>query len=134
MRYLLDTNICIALIRQQPQEVLTNIKKRHVTDIAISTLTIAELEHGVHKSTSVQQNQQALNQFLIPFSFLDFDYAAVQAYGPIRAQLEQQGTSIGPLDTLIASQAVAYTLVLVTNNTKEFSRIPQLPLEDWTKP
>lgn len=134
MRYLLDTNTCVALIRQRPPEVLSRITKHQITDIAVSVLTIAELQYGVNKSSQVQQNQQALDQFLIPFTFLDFDYAAAQAYGPIRATLEAQGIPIGPLDTLLAAQAVAHNLVLATNNTKEFSRIPQLILEDWMKP
>lgn len=134
MRYLLDTNTCVALIRQRPPEVLSRITKHQITDIAVSVLTIAELQYGVNKSSQVQQNQQALDQFLIPFTLLDFDYAAAQAYGPIRATLEVQGIPIGPLDTLLAAQAVAHNLVLATNNTKEFSRIPQLILEDWTKP
>jgi tRNA(fMet)-specific endonuclease VapC len=134
MRYLLDTNTCVALIRQRPPEVLSRITTHQITDIAISTVTIAELQYGVNKSTKAQQNQQALQQFLIPFNILDFDYAAAQAYGPIRATLEAQGTPIGPLDTLIAAQAVAHSLVLATNNTKEFSCIPHLVLEDWTKP
>jgi tRNA(fMet)-specific endonuclease VapC len=134
MRYLLDTNICIALIRQRSPEILGRITKHQITDIAISAVTIAELQYGVNKSSQIQRNQQALDQFLIPFTFLDFDYAAAQAYGPIRAALEAQGIPIGPLDTLIAAQAVAHSLVLATNNTKEFSRIPHLVLEDWTKP
>jgi tRNA(fMet)-specific endonuclease VapC len=134
MRYLLDTNICVALIRKRSQTVVDHITKHQIDDIAVSTITIAELQYGVNKSSSVQRNQQALDQFLIPFSILDFDYAATQAYGPIRTYLEVQGTPIGALDTLISAQAIAYSLILVTNNTKEFSRIPQLVIEDWTKP
>lgn len=134
MQYLLDTNICIALIRQRSPIVIQHVTTHSITDIFLSAITIAELQYGVNKSTHVAQNQHALNQFLIPFSVLTFDDSAAQAYGPIRATLELQGAPIGPLDTLIAAQAIAYGCVLVTNNTKEFARIPQLVIEDWTKP
>ena len=134
MRYLFDTNICVALIRQRPPAVLQHITNHHLTDICISTITIAELQYGVHKSRNVPQNQYALDQFLIPFTFLEFDDNAAQAYGPLRVMLESQGTPIGSLDMLLAAQAIAHSFIFVTNNTKEFSRIPQLTLEDWTKP
>jgi tRNA(fMet)-specific endonuclease VapC len=134
MRYLLDTNTCVALIRQRPTELLNRMKQQQLPDIAISTITIAELQYGVNKSSNVQQNQQALDQFLIPFTFVEFDYASAQAYGPIRTFLEAQGTPIGPLDTLLAAQAIAHSLIFITNNTREFSRVPQLRIEDWTKP
>ena len=134
MRYLLDTNICIALIRKKSPTVLAHITTHALTEIAISVITIAELQFGVSKSTVPHQNQQALNQFLLPFTFLDFDYAATAAYGSVRALLEAQGTPIGALDTMLAAQAIAYKLILVTNNTREFMRVPGLVLEDWTKP
>jgi tRNA(fMet)-specific endonuclease VapC len=134
MRYVLDTNICVALIRQKSQTVIQNITKHAISDIVVSTITIAELQYGVQKSQAVQQNQQALNQFLIPFLILDFDYPATLAYGRLRTALEAQGTPIGSLDMLIAAQVVAHSLILVTNNIKEFQRIPNLQLEDWTQP
>jgi tRNA(fMet)-specific endonuclease VapC len=134
MRYLLDTNTCIAVIRKKSQTVLQRIRQYPVTDIAISTITIAELQYGVQKSGKVPQNQQALNQFLLPFLFLDFDYAATQEYGTIRAYLEAQGTPIGSLDMLLAAQALGHALIFVTNNVKEFQRVPHLQIEDWTKP
>ncbi len=134
MRYLLDTNICIALIRKKPPTVLAHITKHSITDIALSSITIAELQFGVSKSTVPHQNQQALDHFLLPFTFLDFDHTATSVYGTIRAFLEAQGTPIGALDTLIAAQAIAYDLILVTNNSREFMRVPNLVLEDWTQP
>jgi tRNA(fMet)-specific endonuclease VapC len=134
MQYLLDTNICIALIRKKPPTVLAHITTHPITDIAVSSITIAELQFGVSKSAVPHQNQQALNQFLLPFTFLDFDYSATSFYGTIRAFLESQGTPIGGLDTLLAAQAMAHNLILVTNNTREFMRVPNLILEDWTKP
>lgn len=134
MRYLLDTNTCIEVIRKKSQAVLQKITHYPVTDIAISTITIAELQYGVQKSGNISQNQQALNQFLLPFIFLDFDYAATQEYGVIRRYLEAQGTPIGSLDILLAAQALAHSLVFVTNNVKEFQQVPNLQIEDWTKP
>lgn len=100
-------------------------------NIAISTITIAELQYGVQKSGKVAQNQAALDQFLLPFVFLDFDYDATQAYGSIRTFLEGQGTPIGSLDMLLAAQSIAHSLIFVTNNTKDFQRIPNLKVEDW---
>lgn len=133
MHYLLDTNICVALIRQRPPTVIQHITNHQLTDICISTITIAELQYGVNKSRNVLQNQHALGQFLIPFTFLEFDDSAAHVYGPLRTLLESQGTPIGSLDMLLAAQAIAQSVIVVTNNTKEFSRIPQLTLEDWTK-
>ena len=134
MRYLLDTNTCIAVIRKKSPTVVQHIKQHPVTDIAVSTITIAELQYGVQKSGKIPQNQQALNQFLLPFFFLDFDYPATQEYGIIRAHLEAQGTPIGSLDMLLAAQARGHSLIFVTNNVKEFQRVPNLQIEDWTKP
>lgn len=134
MRYLLDTNTCIAIIRKKSPTVVQKIRQHPVTAIAISTITIAELQYGVQRSGKTSQNQQALNQFLLPFLFLDFDYAATQEYGIIRAYLEVQGTPIGSLDMLLASQARGHSLIFVTNNVKEFQRVPNLEIEDWTKP
>ncbi len=133
MHYLLDTNICVALIRQRSPAVIQHITNHHLTDICISTITIAELQYGVHKSRNVAQNQHALDQFLIPFTFLEFDARSANVYGALRTMLESQGTPIGSLDMLLAAQAIAQNLIFVTNNTKEFSGIPQLTLEDWTK-
>ncbi len=133
MHYMLDTNVCIEVIRKKNQNVLQHITKHAISDIVVSTITVAELQYGVHKSAAVQQNQQALHQFLIPFLFLDFDYAATRTYGSIRTALESQGTPIGSLDMLIAAQALTHSLILVTSNTKEFQRVPHLQIEDWTK-
>jgi tRNA(fMet)-specific endonuclease VapC len=134
MRYLLDTNTCIEVIRKKSPNILQKITHHTVMNIAISTITIAELQYGAQKSDKVAQNQAALDQFLLPFVFLDFDYEATQAYGVIRTFLEGQGTPIGSLDMLLAAQSLAHSLIFVTNNTKEFQRIPNLKLEDWTTP
>ena len=132
MRYLLDTNICIFLIRNKSPKLVQKLTQQSILDISLSSITVAELQFGVQKSNQPVQNQQALNQFLIPFTILDFDYNAAVVYGRIRAYLEAQGTPIGALDTLIAAQALSENLVVVTNNTREFSRVPGLTVEDWT--
>jgi len=134
MNYLLDTNICVLLIRQQSPQVLTKLTSHPITDIAISAITVAELQYGVHKSSRPTQNQQALDQFLLPLTIIPFDENDAVAYGQIRTNLEAQGLPIGALDTLIAAQAVQYNLILVTNNVREFARVPGLAIEDWTKP
>jgi tRNA(fMet)-specific endonuclease VapC len=132
MKYLLDTNICVYIIRGKSAKVLQELSSHPVTDVAVSAITVAELQFGVEKSSQPAHNQQALNQFLVPFTTLDFDYDAALEYGRIRARLEGQGAAIGSLDTLIAAQAVSRSLTLVTNNTGEFSRVSGLTMEDWS--
>ena len=131
MRYLLDTNICIYLIKKRPPEVLQKFNAYSVGEIGISSITVAELQFGVQKSRYLEQNQRALEQFLIPLTIADFDYQAAIAYGAIRATLEAQGTPIGSLDTLIAAHASSLNVTLVTNNTREFSRVPGLEIVNW---
>lgn len=131
MKLMLDTNICIYVIKQKPPEVLARFREHAVGDIVISSITVAELQCGVEKSVKPARNQQAINQFLLPLIVLDFDHAAAIVYGRCRATLEMQGRSIGPLDMLIAAHAVSLDLTLVTNNTGEFARVPGLKLENW---
>ena len=131
MNYLLDTDICIYLIKKTPPEILQKFNTYVVGDIGVSAITVAELQYGVEKSQCPSQNQQALDQFLLPLLVLDFDYQTTIVYGQIRALLERQGTPIGPLDTLIAAHALRLNATLVTNNTKEFSKIPNLKLTNW---
>ncbi|MEM9276857.1 MAG: type II toxin-antitoxin system VapC family toxin [Cyanobacteria bacterium P01_F01_bin.143] len=131
MKFLLDTNICIYIIKQKPREVLQKFNTYRVGDIGVSSITVAELEFGVQKSQFPARNQQALTQFLLPLNIVDFDRAAAIVYGDIRATLEKQGTPIGSLDTLIAAHAVSLDVTLVTNNLKEFNRISNLQLENW---
>jgi tRNA(fMet)-specific endonuclease VapC len=133
VRYLLDTNICIFAIKNKPPKVLEQIRKRWDKGIAISSLTIAELEFGVWNSTAPERNRIALIEFLSIFDTLPFNDLDASAYGPIRAKLKKDGKIIGPIDMLLAAQVVAHRLVLVTNNVKEFERIPDLLIEDWTK-
>lgn len=131
MKFILDTNICIYIIKQKPPEVLQKLNTYQVGDIGVSSITVAELEFGVQKSQFPNRNQQALTQFLLPLKVVDFDNAAATVYGNIRARLEKQGTSIGSLDTLIAAHALSLQATLITNNIKEFSRVPNLKLDNW---
>ena len=131
MEYMLDTNICIYIIKRKPVNVLDKFKSLSIGTIGISAITLAELQFGVMKSSDPKKNQDALDKFLTPLEILDFDYHATIHYGQIRAGLEKQGTPIGPLDTLIASHAMSLDLILVTNNMKEFERILDLKIENW---
>jgi tRNA(fMet)-specific endonuclease VapC len=131
MKYLLDTNICIGLIRQQPKGLIKQLTSYKPGDIGISTITIAELIHGAQKSSHVEQNMTALDQFLLPLEIADFDQSAAFVYGYIRNYLESKGTVIGSMDMLIAAHALSLDVALVTNNTREFKRVPDLKMEDW---
>lgn len=131
MNYLLDTNICIYLIKKKPPKVFQKFKAHTVGEIGVSAITVAELQYGAHKSRQPAQNQRALDQFLIPLTIVDFDYQATLAYGRTRAALEAQGNPIGPLDTLIAAHALSLNATLITNNTREFARVPDLRLTNW---
>ncbi|MDO8672642.1 MAG: type II toxin-antitoxin system VapC family toxin [Dehalococcoidia bacterium] len=134
MNYLLDTNVCVLLIRQKSPQVLARLLSHEITDICLSAITVAELQYGVQKSNQLERNQQALDQFLLPLTILPFDDESAAIYGQIRASLEARGLPVGALDTLIAAQAVSHNLTLVTNNLSEFARVAGLTLEDWTQP
>jgi tRNA(fMet)-specific endonuclease VapC len=132
MNILLDTNICIYIIRRKPIEVLQRFNSYTIGDIGVSSITAAELFVGAQKSQRPTQNQEAVEQFLLPLTITPFDYEVAVIYSWLRATLEQQGTPIGALDMLIAAQAVSLGVILVTNNAREFSRVPTLRVEDWT--
>jgi tRNA(fMet)-specific endonuclease VapC len=134
MRYLLDTNICVYLIRQKSSVVLQHLTQLAFIDVAVSSITVAELQYGVAKSSAPQQNQIALDHFLLPLTIIPFDETAAGPYGEIRTYLESQGAPIGAMDLMIAAQAQSLGLIVVTNNVREFSRVPNLAIEDWTKP
>ncbi len=133
MRYMLDTNTCIFLIRKKPAGVIMRLTRTPVDDVMISAITLSELEYGVHKSEKREQNLLALTEFIAPLEVVPFDDSAASHYGRIRAHLEAKGTPIGPMDLLIASHALSLDLTVVTNNTKEFRRVPKLKVEDWTR-
>lgn len=132
MNYLLDTNICIYLTRKKPAAVVKRLRAKEPEEIAISTITLAELEYGIARSRYPERNRIALLEFLFPFAILDFDQKACVDYGRIRAALESKGKPIGPMDLLLAAQARSRDLTLVTNNEREFRRIEDLHIENWT--
>ena len=127
---LLDTNICIYIINQKPPTVLERFKSFNAGEIGVSSIVAAELAFGVEKTNS-SRNKQALNLFLAPMTIVPFDAACIWSYASLCSHLEKQGQPIGSLDTMIAAQALALDLPLVTNNLKEFSRVPKLKLENW---
>ena len=131
MRILLDTNICIYIIKNRPPEARKRFQQYDIGDIGVSTITVAELEYGVQKSAAVERNQKALESFLLPLEFLDFDHLAARAYGNIRAALERSGAPIGCMDMRIAAQARAHDLLLVTRNLREFQRVAGIRCESW---
>ena len=127
---LLATNICIYILNARPPAVLARFQQYRMGDIGICSVVAAELAYGVAKSGSAR-NRQALEMFLAPLTVLPFHDAAVWAYGGLRATLERSGTPIGALDTLIAAHALSQHALLVTNNTREFAKVPGLPLDNW---
>ena len=128
---MLDTNTCIYIIKRKPQKVIKRFKQTDISQIGISSITLSELQYGVSKSSKPEQNQIALSQFVAPLEILPYDDGASQYYGDLRAGLEKQGTPIGSLDMLIAAHSISLNSVLITNNEKEFSRIPKLKIDNW---
>ena len=131
MKYMLDTNICIGLIRQNSPALIDRLIACTPGEVGVSSVTVAELAYGAQKSNQIQQNMKALEQFLLPFELADFDQRASLAYGTIRAMLEREGNIIGAMDMLIGAHALSLEVTLVTNNTNEFQRIQGLKLDDW---
>jgi tRNA(fMet)-specific endonuclease VapC len=131
MRFMLDTDSCIALIKRKPASALRRLVSLSPGDAGISAITLAELRYGVAKSAQSEQNSRALEEFLLPLEIADFDGPAAESYGIVRAVLEKSGTPIGTLDTQIGAHALNLGAVLVTHNTREFRRIPDLAVEDW---
>ena len=131
MNYFLDTNICIYIIKKNPQSVFNRLLEIPPHQLSVSAISVAELEYGVRKSSQPEKNQLALKNFLKPLSVLSFDFNATIEYGMIRSNLEKKGIPIGPLDLLIAAHAKSLNYTLVTNNEKEFSRIEGLKIENW---
>jgi len=131
IRYLLDTNICIEMIRGRSGAVVAKLRRRRIGSVGISTITLAELQYGVAKSSDPERNAVALAHVVAPLEIMPFDDRAAASYGELRADLERAGTPIGPLDTLIAAHAMALGVTLVTSNRREFARVPGLVVEDW---
>jgi tRNA(fMet)-specific endonuclease VapC len=133
MQYVLDTNICIYIIKRKPQAVIERFLQTEISKIGISSITLSELFFGVSKSSKPDQNKIALTQFIAPLEIMPYDDQAAQCYGDLRAYLERQGKTIGSLDMLIAAHALSIDSTLVTNNEKEFIRIPNLKIDNWVK-
>ena len=131
MKLMLDTNICIYIIKQQPVTVLKRFLEYQIGDIGISSITLSELRYGVARSTHQEKNTKALDEFITPLEVVSFDEEAAHIYGDIRAALEKAGTPIGAMDMLIAAHSVSLGIPLVTNNPREFLRIPALKIINW---
>jgi len=131
MKYMLDTNICIYIIKEKPEKVINKFHTLDVGDVCISSITLAELEYGVEKSQYTERNRLALAGFLSSIEVLPFSDKVASEYGIIRAELERQGNIIGAYDLMIGAHALSENITLVTNNMKEFQRINKLSLENW---
>jgi len=133
MKFMLDTNTCIYIIKRKPSNVIERFIQTEISQIGISSITLSELSCGVSKSSKPEQNQLALAQFIAPLEIMPYGDEAAQYYGDLRTHLEKQGTPIGSLDMLIAAHALSIGCTLVTNNEKEFIRIPNLKIDNWVK-
>lgn len=133
MQYVLDTNICIYIIKRSPEHVYERFNSLSVGDVAISAITYSELQYGVWNSSQPDKNCIALATFLSPIEIIDFPAGAAVVYGKLRTDLKKAGTPIGSFDLLIATHALYQKKILVTNNVKEFKRIPGLRIENWVK-
>ncbi len=133
IKYMLDTNICIYIIKRKPTDVIERFRQTRISQVGLSSITLSELEYGIVKSSKPDQNRFALAQFLAPMEILPYGDEAAQQYGRLRVFLEKQGTPIGSLDMLIAAHALSIDCILVTNNEKEFNRVPNLNIVNWVK-
>jgi tRNA(fMet)-specific endonuclease VapC len=134
MRFMLDTNICIYIIKRKPAQVLSRFQTLEVHQVGISAITLSELEYGIAKSSNRHQNSEALMGFLAPLEIVPYNDLAAYHYGEIRAYLEVKGHPIGAMDLLIGAHARSLSVPLVTNNVREFSVIPGLSVENWIEP
>ncbi len=133
MKYMLDTNICIYIIKKKPEKVIRCLQELSLSDVCISSITLSELEYGVEKSERRDRNKIALAKFIAPIEVIAYDDLAAAQYGIIRSSLEKKGMPIGALDMLIGAHALARDLILVTNNEREFKRVPGLKFENWAE-
>ncbi len=133
MKYMLDTNTCIYIIKRKPVEVINRFRQFQISQVSISSITFSELEYGAIKSSKPEQNHLALAQFLAPIEILPYDNGTAHHYGELRFYLEKHGTPIGSLDMLIAAHALSTGCILITNNVKEFERVPNLKINNWVK-
>jgi tRNA(fMet)-specific endonuclease VapC len=130
-RYLLDTNICIYLIKKHPPEVLARFQQIQLKQLHIPTITLFELYYGIEKNNSQQRNLAALENFIAPLTIVDFTLDAAKKAAKIRDNLQKSGTPIGAYDIQIAAIAISLNMTLLTSNTREFERVKDLKLENW---
>ena len=130
-RFLLDTNVCVELLRGRAPRLFERLRRCEIDEIGISGITLAELQYGVAKSARPARHTELLAEFCAPLAILPFDDIAAETYGRVRTELERTGLSIDPLDTLIAAHALSLGLTLVTNNEREFRRVTGLLVENW---
>jgi tRNA(fMet)-specific endonuclease VapC len=133
MRWMLDTDTCIAFLNPQRWRPSARLETVLLDDVGISSITLAELHAGIAKSERSCENAESLYQLLAKLEIAPFDETAAAVYGAIRARLERRGTPIGPMDLLIAAHAMSANVTLVTHNTREYERLVDLQLEDWLK-
>lgn len=131
--YLLDTNICIYVIKKQPPRVLEHLMERQPREVGLSVVTLSELAYGAQKSSVPDKNRAALELFVAPFQVFEYSREASFIYGEVRTALERKGTPIGAMDLMIAAHALALGATLVSNNLREFRRVPGLTTENWTR-
>ena len=131
IKYLLDTNICIYVIKKSPLKVFNKLKTLKIGDVGISSITYCELQYGVSNSALKERNQNVLNEFLAPLDVIAYPSEAAVLYGDIKVALTRKGYPIGPLDLLIGVHALYLDVTLITNNIKKFSRIPDLKIKNW---
>jgi tRNA(fMet)-specific endonuclease VapC len=131
VKYLLDTDICIYLMKNRSEKILKRLKTLEPGDVGISSITLAELHYGVEKSLFPERNREALEAFALPLEVAEFGAEAAVHYGAVRAALARKGTPIGGNDLFIAAHALALGVPLVTNNLREFRRVPGLKVEGW---
>ncbi len=129
--YLLDTNICIYIIKQKPINVLQHFHTIDIGLVGISSVTYSELVFGAQKSDYPGKNLKALEKFISPLEILQYGAEAAKIYGKIRKELEAKGTPVGAMDALIAAHALSLNSILVTNNIREFKRVKKLKVENW---
>ena len=133
MHYLLDTNICIYLMNTYHPKIELRMAQCGQEDVVLSSIVVSELMFGLENSQQYEENKAELQKFLDGFTMLEYGMNEATVYGSVRAELKRTGQKIGAVDTFIAAHALANELVLVTNNTREFLRVPNLQLEDWTQ-
>lgn len=128
---MVDTNICIYLIKNKSEMLLQRIELQNTKNIGVSAISVAELEYGISKSLYPEKNRTALIEFLSSFEIIPFTDLDAEAFGNIRVYLNKRGTPIGPYDLQIAAQCISRDLILITNNVKEFKRVLNLKIEKW---